>query len=482
MQIVKNYIFNFLIQATNLVAPLIITPYLIRVLGKNSWGEIAYVNIYTSYFIFISNFCMIIYGNKVMSASSNTKEESDLRFFRLATIQFLTSIFSILLYIYVTQNLLNHSVLFIFSFGIIIAAAFDYTWYFQSAGIYKTLAVLNLLLKLINIGFFLIFINGNLDVYKYFLILSISSLLGIFIYLKKAFQICKNLNFQISLKQLRLDFINLLPIFVPQLVMLLYSTVDRLILQSKLGIESLGEYDAVYRIILALCAGIVAFRPLLISNISNLHSQNNYRKIKINISKSLMMVSFISIPTSLALIATANILIPLYLGSSYENVVNLAMLLSLLVIFIGWGDVFANQVMLAMSMNREFLITILLMLMMIIILNILLVPIFGIYGVALATLTAHFIILWIEFYFVRNFIFLKVVRVEVFKISMAAISMMIFGHLLSFVVSKSLFGFLLLVLFCALINLFVLILLKSKIMFECMYYFKNFYLAWRIQA
>ena len=69
----KNYIYSALAKIFALLIPILITPYLARVLEPDGNGVISFVASIVSYFVIASNIGIETYGQKIISTNRDNK-------------------------------------------------------------------------------------------------------------------------------------------------------------------------------------------------------------------------------------------------------------------------------------------------------------------------------------------------------------------------------------------------------------------------
>ena len=84
----KNYIYNLLYQMLAVVIPLLITPYVSRVLGAGNIGAFSYTTAVTGYFVLFGNLGIATYGQLRIAAFRNDKKKVSQIFYELVLLRF----------------------------------------------------------------------------------------------------------------------------------------------------------------------------------------------------------------------------------------------------------------------------------------------------------------------------------------------------------------------------------------------------------
>ena len=133
-KIIENFSYLTLIQVFNLVLPLIIYPYLIKVLGKEVYGTIIFTQTVATYFTIFINFGFNIFGAKEIAINKENIKKINEIFSSILTIKSIFWIISILILIislFLLQIETDEILLYIFSFLICIHEVLFPQWFFQ---------------------------------------------------------------------------------------------------------------------------------------------------------------------------------------------------------------------------------------------------------------------------------------------------------------------------------------------------------------
>jgi len=420
LNILKNYFFSLSLQIMNILTPFITLPLVVKALGYDGMGKIAIVSSVLSYFLILGSMGLTSYGNIVI-AKENTKENLAISFNRVLNLQFLYTTISIvvfLLYISFLGFDLKHILLICLLQ--LFASYLDFTWFFYGINEIKTVALRNIIIKFSGIILIFFFVRKEGDIYNYFWIFGGTSFLAnlsVFFILKKSidFKYVK-----LSLKIGKEELLSSLFIIFPLFIMALYSNIDRFIIMGYfVNFETVGRYDVGMKFISIFSVLIVSLRPIMISKISN--NSNDVNKIEELVYKSISLVFYISIPICILLFANIESFISLFLGVKFVQSAFVIKILALQILFTGIGDVFVNQILISIGQEKKMLLIMCVLCFLLIMLYIILIPIFGIYGAAISSLAAHFLILFLEFYYVKRYIKVQFNIREIFKCLVAGI-------------------------------------------------------------
>ncbi len=445
----------------NILAPLITLPLVVRALGRDGMGKIAVASSLLSYFMILGSNGLTSFGNKVI-ARYNEKQSLINSFNRVLSLQILYTTISVIAYLlYVLFFGFNLKSILLILLLQLLSTYFDLTWFFYGINKIKVLAVRNFIIRLSGICLIYFFVKTPNDIDKYLWILGASNLfanLSVIIVVKKYIGI-ENIKF--NLIPIKIDLSSSLFIILPLFVMAIYSNIDRIIIFSYLNnFSSVGLYDVGIKFISIFAVLIVSLRPIMISKISN--NFGNIDKIEELVSKSISLVFYISIPVCFLLFLNIEKFIQLFLGENFAESAFIVQILTVQIILTGIGDIFVNQILISIGQEKKVLIIISVLCFLLIGLYIILVPLLGIYGAAISSVLAHFLILFLELYYVNNFIKVKIKIIEFFKNIFAGIISGIIVYVIKNFLNInsyfglaliSLFGIILYIFLCVIVNL-----------------------------
>ncbi|QYS86613.1 oligosaccharide flippase family protein [Flavobacterium oreochromis] len=214
-KVIENYFFMTILQVLNSFFYLLVYPYLIRVLGVESYGIFVFANSIAAYFLFFVNFGLELPSVKTVSvnvdnniALSNILSHiftAKLFLFVISSIVFLILLFSVPIFI-------NNKLLFTILFVTNISAILFPQWFFQGIQKMRVVTYIQILSKFITLPFVFFFVKSKEDLLIYVAIMSLGNVLAGII----AFFIVLSKGLKITIKPLSESFIYLkeaLPFF-----------------------------------------------------------------------------------------------------------------------------------------------------------------------------------------------------------------------------------------------------------------------------
>jgi len=95
----KSAVYKFTLNFFNVILPVIIGPYILRVLGPTSLGKAQFALNIVSYFLLFASFGVYQYGLREVSKCKDDKEKLDQLFSNLFIIKVITSVITIIVFV-----------------------------------------------------------------------------------------------------------------------------------------------------------------------------------------------------------------------------------------------------------------------------------------------------------------------------------------------------------------------------------------------
>lgn len=250
--IVQNFSFLSVLQVFNLIIPLITFPYLIRVLGKETYGLVIYAQVVVTYLQIIVNFGFNTSAIKEISNNRENKEkisEIIISTYTLKGFFFFLSVillFTILLFL---PQAKNNKMLFFLSMWICFYDFIFPIWYFQGVEKMKYITYLTVISRSIFLSLIFVFITKP----EHFLRLPIINGLGVLIVgVLSLVIIFKKERIVLFIPKIRVLYNYMkssMNFFISDVSISVFASSNKLIIGSFLGLTELAYYDLSERII-----------------------------------------------------------------------------------------------------------------------------------------------------------------------------------------------------------------------------------------
>ncbi|MHC6536955.1 flippase [Latilactobacillus sakei] len=400
MKIIKNYLYNVFYQVFVLLVPLITMPYIARVLGPTGVGINSFTNSNTQYFILIGSIGVSLYGNRQIAYYRDDKAKTSQIFWEVFLMRMITILVALAAFFIFLGIEKTYHEAYMMQVILIIAAAFDISWFFMGFENFKVTVLRNIIVKLISLACIFIFVRDKGDLRLYIAVLSISQLIGnitLFPYLKRYI----NLPNWRELKIWR-HFKPSLVLFVPQIATQVYLILNKTMVGKMVSVESAGFYDNSDKIVKMVLAIVTATGTVMLPRVANTFAKGDHEQVKKYLYQSFDFVSAVSIPMMFGIAAIAPNFATMFFGEAFSSVGPLMMIESLVILFIAWSNVLGIQYLLPTGHNKEFTISVTVGAVVNIILNIPLILWLGTEGAMISTVISEFSVTVYQFYIIKN--------------------------------------------------------------------------------
>ncbi len=396
-----NYIYNASYQVLVILLPIILTPYLSRVLGAEGIGTYSFIESVASYFVLTAVLGTMLYGQREIAIRSRDKKEVSRAFWNIFSLRVLTTLFcvgtyGVLIWLYVDNKLLY------LIMGInIISVAFDITWFFQGMEEFSKIVWRNIFFKILNVVYIFSFVKEADDLWIYmcgmvgFLLISNISLFG---YLPRYIE-------KVAFKELRPfnDFRQIILLFIPTLAIQVYAVLDKTMigLMTTSALEN-GYYEQAIKISKITLTLVTSLGVVVAPRVALYYSQKKKAEIEKLIYDSYRFVWFLGIPLCFGIIGISDNMVPWFFGPGYEKVAVLLKIVSFLIIAIGISNVTGIQYLIPTMRQNVLTKSVCIGAIVNLCINMLLIPRYYSIGAAVASVIAEIVVTVVQLLYVRG--------------------------------------------------------------------------------
>ena len=459
----KNYILNIIHQLMLVFIPLIVTPYVSRILGPDGIGKYSFAYTLISYFIIFVSLGFNVYGKREIAKCSDVKKQSAV-FYEIVACRAIFVFFAIITNLVLVWCGIYGKYGFLIMLLIceLVAVAFDITFFFHGKEEFGKLIIINLIFKILStIGIFLLIKTP--DHLGFYVLLNAGVSLGSNITM---WLFLKNKLVKVQFKELKIfrHLKNAPVLFLPILAISLFNLIDKsligLITQNDAENGYYVQTEKIVRkcILLINCLSIV----MLPRNTHEI-SQGNVEQVKENNYQAIHFVWLISLPLICVLIFTASNLVPWFLGAEFVPSILLLQVMAVAILFAGISTVIGEQYLLPNKKDRQYVIAILVGVAISLLVNIPLIYWLGALGATLTMVIAELIIMIVMLCIVRKEFALGRVFKSLLKPLFASVSMIMVIWPLSIFLEPSILNTSLIVLCGALTYVVVILILRDSL-------------------
>ena len=400
MKVIKNYAYNLSYQLLLIILPIITTPYVTRVFSSNDIGTYSYFNSIVTYFILLATLGIANYGTKEISGNRIIIRKN---FWGIYTLQLGSAIFSFALYVLLCLTLpaMKNPVAYILGFSLI-SKGLDISWLFQGLEDFRKITVRNITVKLAGVISIFLFIRSANDLYLYVFLLTAFDLLGQLIMWIPAKEFIGKPNLDLMHAKQHLKPVILL--FLPQIAISLYVTLDSTMLGVLASTRDVGIYDQSLKLINILLTIVTSLGSVMLPRVSNLLSSGDHKAVNKMHEMSFLIYNLVIFPIMAGMLIINDDFVTFFLGQDFQEARYAIAIMIFRMFFIGWTNIMGIQILIPHNKNKEFMLSTTIPAIVSVGLNLLLLPKLGYIGAAIVSVLTEVLVWLIQLFYTRSYL------------------------------------------------------------------------------
>lgn len=429
----KSIKYNFIFYATNqilgLIVPLIVTPYISRILGAEGIGIYSYTYSIVYYFMIVALLGMQYYGNRSVAKIREDKEKLSKVFSEIYFLQLIVA--SIVTIIYIIFIILNqqYRIYYVIQIMFVLSVAFDISWLYSGLEKFRITVTRNFIIRVLSAVAIFLFVRTENDLWIYTMIMATTTLLNQLVLWPFIFKTVKIK--KVSLKSMRKHLKPTIVLFIPVLGASVYNVMDKIMLGMLATVEEVGYYENAERILNIPFHIVSALGTVTLPRIANLNKQQDKKAIKNIMVKSLKFLLFILIPMMFGIWVVADYMVLLYLGKGFADSIIPLKILSAILIFKSISQITRQQYLIPMEKDKVYINSTIIGAVLNFIMNLILIPAFQTVGACIATVITELILVIYQKYKIEK-------EMKIFKPVMKFMMEILFKSMVMFVLIMTL--------------------------------------------
>jgi PST family polysaccharide transporter len=353
-RILSNFFSLSVVQASNYIVPVIILPYLFRVLGDSRYGLVEFARAVAIYFLTLTDYGFSLSATREVAIHREDPQRISEIFSAVMVLRFLllvVSLAALVLIVLGVPKLRVEWLVYMLAFGHVIGQWLFPVWLFQGMERMKHIATLNIIGRTSYIVAIFIFVKRSSDYLYVPFFQSLSTILVGLVALVLAFRGFP-LRFHIpSVGVLKRELRNGWHIFLSRMATSLYTTTNVVILGLFADTASVGYYAAGDKIARAVQGLQIPLSQAIFPHIGKLASQSRQAALVFTAHVT-KLVSVLTLGLSVTLFVTAPYVARVILGEQFAKGVPVIRILSALPFIIGLSNIFGVQIMVNFGLKR----------------------------------------------------------------------------------------------------------------------------------
>lgn len=345
MSIKNNFFYSLVLTASNYIFPLLVYPYISRILGVDGIGLCNFVDSIINYFVLFSTIGISIIGIREIASAKKNKDSLSIVFTSLMVHTIIPTIIACLLFLFAIfsiNRLGEYKELLLVGIGKLLGTAFLLDWFYKGLEDFKYITRITITIKIFYVISVFIFVRKPEDYLMYFILTTlmvlVNSLYNIY-YCRHFVKIRFNKNHCIQL--IKPNLINGLYLFLNSM----YLTLNVAILGFVSNVTQVGYYTTASKLYGILIAMYTAFTGVLLPRMSSLCTEKKMDEFMDLIKKSLNILIVFFIPVVLFCILLSPQIVDVISGPGYEGAYIPTAISMLLVFIVSYEQILVVQIL-----------------------------------------------------------------------------------------------------------------------------------------
>lgn len=404
----KNFIYNAILTMSGYIFPLMVYPYVSRILGVSNIGACNFVDSIVEYFTIISMMGMNTIGIREIAKCKNDQQKLDNVFSQLFSLNTLTTITAIIILIIATNivpKFAPYKDLLYIGVGKLFFNYMLINWFFQGLENFKYIAARTIFVKILFVISVFLFVKTETDVKLYYFLVALTwAGNGIinFIYAKKYV----SFNFTLKINKAIIGSFFILGVY--WFMNSMYTTLNVAFLGFATNDIEVGYYTTANKLLTVIMTMFTALTSVMVPRVSVALKSNDNSEAKALIRKAINALMLFAIPLIFFVFPFSQELIYLMSGKGYEGATTPLQIMTPLFFLVGYDQIIVLQTLLPMGKDKDILRNSILAASVGIISNIFLTLNFGKNGSAIVLILAELSVLLSSQFCVTKYLGLKI--------------------------------------------------------------------------
>ncbi|MDD3999664.1 MAG: oligosaccharide flippase family protein [Bacilli bacterium] len=312
-----NAIFKIILSICNILIPLFVGPYIIRMLSRSSYDIYTKASVEIQLFLALASSAIYTYGIRSVSKVREDKSEVKKVFTELFLISVLFNLFFSIMYLFYINYINNHQGEIIYYILLLqfLGSTFAVEWMNEAHENYRFITIKSLFVKVLYIVTVFFLIKGD-NMALYGLIVSLTYVLEslisfLYIYRKNRLKIRK-LNFKRHAKSILLAFLI-------TNISLLYVQTDKIMLALLVSDAAVTAYTISNYIVTSIYNVVISIFVVAIPRLTNLLHEKKLKEYRILYNEIMQAFLMIFIPILFYVFLFSEEIIVLYAAGKYND-------------------------------------------------------------------------------------------------------------------------------------------------------------------
>lgn len=398
----KNFVYSSILTVSTYLFPLLVYPYVSRVLGLTNIGIVNFVDNLINYFVAVSMMGITTVGVREIAGARSDRSQLSKTFISLLSLTGITTFAAMLMLLaamYTVPTLAPYRDLLYVGQIKLLSNLFLIEWLFTGLEDFRYVTIRTIVIRCLYVASVFLFVRAASD-YKLFYILScgmvLANALVNVIYSKRSvIYSFKSVAVQPYLK----------PFFIMGFYALLvhvYTSLNSVWLGFVTNTDEVGYYTTATRLHSIVMALLISFTNILFPHVSHLLAEGRMSEFWQKIGSAFDVLFAFAFPTAVYLLAGGPSLLHIFAGDGFEGAYLPMRIISPLVLIVGIEQILVIQILMAMHEDRVVLKNSFIGAIVAVLLNMLITSSLGAPGSAIVWILSELCILVLSAAFIRR--------------------------------------------------------------------------------
>lgn len=389
----RNFIYSTILTTANYIFPLLVYPYVSRVLGVANIGLCNFIDSIINYFILFSMMGITVMGVREIASCGNDRHERSAAYSSLLTLNAVTTLLSIAVLVVCTvfvDRLRENSDLMLVGAVKLLFNLFLIEWFYKGIEDFRYITVRTIAVRVLYVAAVFMFVRDREDVLVYFALTALTVVLNAVINVIHARRFVTFSFKGISFRPYLSSFLILgLYAFLNSM----YTTFNVTYLGFISNDEQVGYYTTATKIYTLLLSVYTAYTGVMFPRMSSLVAEGKLDEFRQKMKGSMQALIIFCIPVIVFMSIFAARIILLLCGPGYEGAVTPLLIVLPLMLVIGYEQILVIQALMPLKADKVIFRNSIIGAATGVLLNVLLVGSMGATGSAIVWICAEVLIL-----------------------------------------------------------------------------------------
>ena len=384
----KNAALNMTKTVMSLVFPLITFPYTSRVLGPAFLGKVHFAQSVVSYFSLVASLGISAYAVRESARLRNDRNALSVFIKEIFSINMISTVAAYILFaaaLFAVPVLENYRPLLCVCASSILFATLGMDYLYTGLEEFKYITIRSVAFQFLSLVLLFVFVRSQDDYLKYAAVSVVSSAGSNIL---NFFHARHFVDFRAKAQNLKKHLKPVFTLFAMSAAVSIYTVLDTTMLGFLKGDEAVGFYTAATKINRLVIMMITAATAVLLPRLSFYADKDRSEFLRLS-NKALQFVVMFSVPCAAGLFILAEPVIVLFSGGGFLPAVPVMKIMNAVIVMISISGLLGSQVFISVGKERLTLFSVIAGAVVNFTLNMILIPLHGAKGAAVATVIAE---------------------------------------------------------------------------------------------